>query len=267
MKYFYDTEFIEDGNTIDLISIGVVAEHGRTFYAISTEFNPKKASQWVKDNVLAHLPPRYVNLSDVSVSPRLKEESLKWMSRQEIRNRLRGFCNPDEYGKPEFWGYYADYDHVALCQLFGTMMDLPKGWPMYTRDIKQLCVSLGNPKLPKQGKGEHHALADAQWNRTAFEFLSRGGPSDGDRARAAAEEIARTVTQTELDWAHLKLTSQPGVPSEESSVISRRAAPNLGEKALQRIAAIITNHLGASSSQEVTGDLATLFISSIVASG
>lgn len=170
MKYFYDTEFIEDGKTIDLISIGVVAEDGRSYYAISTEFNPRKASQWVKDNVLAHLPPRHVNLSEVSVSPRLKEESRAWKSRRQIRNELLHFIN-SEYGLPEFWAYYADYDHVALCQLFGTMMDLPKGWPMYTRDVKQLCDAMGNPKLPEQTEDEHHALADARWTKAAYEFL------------------------------------------------------------------------------------------------
>src|SRR3954452_23658432 len=37
-RYFYDTEFIEDGTTIDLVSIGVVDETGREFYAVSTEF-------------------------------------------------------------------------------------------------------------------------------------------------------------------------------------------------------------------------------------
>jgi len=170
MRYFYDTEFIEDGKTIDLISIGVVTEDGRSYYAISTEFNPKKASQWVKENVLVHLPPRHVNLSDVSVSPRLKEESLAWKSRRQIKNELLHFIN-SEYGLPEFWAYYADYDHVALCQLFGTMMDLPKGWPMYTRDLKQWCDQLGNPKLPEQGADGHHALADARWNKQVYEFL------------------------------------------------------------------------------------------------
>ena len=28
MKFFYDTEFIEDGHTIDLVSIGIVREDG-----------------------------------------------------------------------------------------------------------------------------------------------------------------------------------------------------------------------------------------------
>lgn len=37
MKYFFDTEFHEDGRTIDLISIGIVAEDGREYYAINRE--------------------------------------------------------------------------------------------------------------------------------------------------------------------------------------------------------------------------------------
>lgn len=51
------------------------------------------------------------------------------------------------------------------------MMDLPKGWPMYCRDIKQFCDDIGNPRLPEQGKGEHHALSDAKWNKQAYDFL------------------------------------------------------------------------------------------------
>ena len=82
-------------------------------------------------------------------------------------------CNQEEHGKPEFWGYFADYDWVALCQLFGAMMDLPKGWPMYCRDIKQWCDDLGNPRLPPEGKDEHHALADARWAKNAYYFLER----------------------------------------------------------------------------------------------
>lgn len=169
-KYFYDTEFCENGTTIDLISIGVVCEDGRTYYAISTEFDGGKANRWVKENVLIHLPKRNVNLSDPSISPRVKEESLAWKPRKQIAADLFHFIRVDNE-KPELWAYYGDYDHVALCQLYGTMMQLPSGWPMYTRDIKQLCDDLGNPQLPEQGKGEHHALADALWNKAAYEFL------------------------------------------------------------------------------------------------
>lgn len=33
MNYFFDTEFIDLGNRVELVSIGIVREDGRTFYA------------------------------------------------------------------------------------------------------------------------------------------------------------------------------------------------------------------------------------------
>jgi len=152
MKYFYDTEFIEDGKTIDLVSIGIIAEDGRTYYAISKEFDANKADDWVRKNVLSKLE---VN------------SSVYWKSREQIKEDIIAFIGEE---KPELWAYYADYDHVVLCQLFGRMIDLPKNFPFYTRDIKQLCDSIGNPKLPEQ-ENEHNALDDAKWNMQAYEFL------------------------------------------------------------------------------------------------
>jgi hypothetical protein len=155
-KFFYDTEFIEYPGCIDLVSIGVVSECGKVFYAISTDFDESKANDWVKENVLSKLPPRTDPV---------------WMPRSEIKEALLDFINPTKQYPVDLWAYYADYDHVVLCWLFGTMMDLPEGMPMYTRDIKQLCDSMGNPKLPEQGEGEHNALDDAMWNWKAYDYL------------------------------------------------------------------------------------------------
>ena len=47
MRYFYDCEFIEDGTTIELVSVGIVAEDGREFYAVSTDFDASAAGPWV----------------------------------------------------------------------------------------------------------------------------------------------------------------------------------------------------------------------------
>lgn len=151
MRFWFDTEFYENGRTIELISIGVVSEDGREYYT-ETRTAPFLASQseWLKANVLPHLTGYE-------------------LPREAIARDLIEFMGE----KPEIWAYYADYDWVALCQLHGTMMDLPKGWPMYCRDVKQLCDSLGNPKLPEQTSTEHHALADAKWTKQAWEFLQR----------------------------------------------------------------------------------------------
>lgn len=159
MRYWYDTEFIENGQVLQLLSIGIVAEDGRELYlqtnrgAFYHKHPEQCPSEWVRANVVPYLDDSRQERSEMQVS-------------------LIEFCDIEKYGKPEFWCYYSAYDHVALCWIFGAMIDLPKGWPMYTRDIKQWCDALGNPKLPEQGKNKHHALADARWNKVAWEFLS-----------------------------------------------------------------------------------------------
>src|SRR5581483_2856377 len=87
-----------------------------------------------------------------------------------IATRIREFIGN---AAPEFWGYYADYDWVVFCQIFGAMIDLPEGWPMFCLDLKQLCIEQGNPNLPKQQSTEHHALNDARWNKAVYNFLTR----------------------------------------------------------------------------------------------
>lgn len=161
MKYFFDTEFHEDGRTIDLISIGVVADDGRELYREDFSYDLTRAlgHEWLRRNVVPHLT-------------RAKDH-LK--TRAHIRDDLLAFVGDDP--KPEFWAYYADYDWVALCQLFGTMMDLPAHFPKWCRDLKQLSWSLGSPEHPKQADGaEHNALHDARWNRDLYDFLMQQEP-------------------------------------------------------------------------------------------
>lgn len=177
MRYFLDTEFIEDGKTIDLISIGMVSEDGREYYAISTEFDESKANDWVKENVISQLEPR--NQGGATFwRPRshIREDILlfvksPWIEEGKLQgsyHRLHQMPVPEAI---EFWADSASYDWVVLCQLFGTMMDLPEGFPMYCCDIRQWHSQLGSPPLPRQDEGEHNALADARWDKKAWEFL------------------------------------------------------------------------------------------------
>lgn len=154
MKIWFDTEFIEDGKTIDLLSIGMVRDNGSTFYLENAEADHSKASPWVRENVLPHLR---------------KDCGLWAVSRDQMRRGIVEFVGVN----PEFWAYYGAYDWVALCQLFGTMMDLPKGWPKFVRDVKQFCADCGDPRLPEQTSAKHDALADAIWTKEAWEFLRK----------------------------------------------------------------------------------------------
>ncbi len=159
MKFWMDTEFMESGHLmpLTLLSIGIVAEDGREFYAVNGEADHTLANDWVKVNVLPHLGKSSV------------------MRHVDIGHAVLKFVDD---GNPEFWGYYADYDWVVFCQLFGAMIDLPKGWPMYCNDLKQLAMRLGNPSLPKQFTTEHNALSDARWNKSAHDYLLEVGHSE-----------------------------------------------------------------------------------------
>ncbi len=167
MRIFYDCEFIEDGKTIDLISIGMVAEDERMYYAQNADCDLTRANKWVRENVF----PSLLGLSIDKGEPVKDWTSGDWKPKSDIAADLVRFCDPEKYGKPEFWGYYSAYDHVALCQLFGTMINLPRDWPMYTNDLKQWAHMLGDPELPTQ-EDEHHALADARWNKKVWSVLS-----------------------------------------------------------------------------------------------
>ena len=260
MKYFIDTEFLEGSqkenfpislfrkntpNTIDLISIGIVAEDGREYYAISKDFNLKEAWNrfdlkhdlgseprkvyWIRENVLK---PIFVDLfiKDNGLNKEALEVHLdfigakmdyywlktllnkygktnKQISREIVSFTTKAVFKEDENGKylmgsdlndkttkgnlefekPEFYAYYADYDWVVFCWLFGKMINLPKGFPMYCKDLKQEVdyhlykdtqgifdsnTIKNHPSYPKQ-ENNHNALCDAHWNKKFYEFLHK----------------------------------------------------------------------------------------------
>ena len=159
-RYFYDCEFIEDGVTIDLVSIGVVDENGREFYAVSTEFDPAKAIPWVRNNVLDKLP-----------SP----GDSAWQARKQIRDDLYEFLVAPIRGvsgeRMELWAWYGAYDHIALAQLWGAMPALPRQIPRFTNELRQRWEDAGRPKLPPAPSDAHDALADARHNLVRWRII------------------------------------------------------------------------------------------------
>jgi len=267
MKYYLDTEFIEGLQrirflgipyantkpTIDLISIGIVAEDGREYYAISKDFNLKEAWNryqlepnntvgarigclptqkkvyWIRQNVLKpifdelilkesnevyssserqflfNVPEDYTPVCGNDFSYKnLKKLIAKYgKTNKEIAEGIKDFCHfwkTLDSGRSlqnhpiEFYAYYADYDWVVFCWIFGKMIDLPTGFPMYCRDLKQNfdvlaehlnteggrftpkewveMVKETHPDYPKQ-TNEHNALDDAIFNKALHKFLDK----------------------------------------------------------------------------------------------
>lgn len=168
MKFFYDCEFIEDGRTIDLISMGIVAADGREYYAVDRDAPWKRIREhsWLIENVVPTLPRLHgdARMHSGWRNPlALDFAHPTWRSKTDIARDVRDFLLSGD-DKPELWAWYAAYDHVCLAQLWGRMIDLPDGVPMLTYDLKQECDRQGNPALPEQPSGEHNSLADARHN-------------------------------------------------------------------------------------------------------
>ena len=174
-NFFFDTEFCEGYkkpiswlptigsfnkpyHAIELISIGMVAEDGRTYYAISSGLN-------------------------------------KWQGFTDDYFELLK-KNGSDVEAPILYAYFADYDWVVFCSLFGTMMELPNSFPMYCRDLKQMLdekieqswvglemTTFGHeglrldqvkkrPDYPQQ-TNEHNAASDAKWNLDLYKFIQK----------------------------------------------------------------------------------------------
>lgn len=192
MRYYLDTEFIEDGKTIDLISIGIIREDGPSLYAQNAECDFIRASDWVWRYVfpnLQHFSMR--GHRDCNGKTETRDSGLSrttftacdgaegqcpWRTKREIRDLILGFCKPPE--PVEFWGYYCDYDWVVLCQLFGRMIDLPQHFRMYCGDLKQLADSKGVKLYPTNS--QHNALMDARWIKEEHERILAGKGSRSD---------------------------------------------------------------------------------------
>jgi hypothetical protein len=189
--------------TIDLISIGIYAEDDREYYAISKDFNIKEAWNrydkrpelrnggfekvyWIRESVLR---PIFVELLAKELDQHKRFQGGQFVDDRFTLSNFTYLVNI--YGKhnhtiaeevktfvkekPIFYAYYADYDWVGFCWLFGKMIDLPKGFPFYCRDLKQIAdniwESTGKDTRFESPKSEHNAIADARWNMDFLKFL------------------------------------------------------------------------------------------------
>lgn len=162
MRYYIDTEFDEYWST--LISIGVVAQDGREFYAINSNYDWSESTQWLIENVRPHLT--FVNSKNVS----------RYVngSRSDIADGLLEFLGDDEI---EFFGYKSAWDVVLVHKLFGgyeRVRQRNDKFPLVCFDIHQIAKSLGIASLKELVaplEPPHNALSDARWTKFVHEQM------------------------------------------------------------------------------------------------
>lgn len=189
MRLFYDCEFVERGRDlpIQLVSIGMIREDGTELYRINPEsLSNVSKHPWLSVNVGPYLPINAVP-GILSWDEEHPEYQYVSMSLDGLISDVLAFIQ--DTPNAELWAHYGAYDHVALCQLFGSMTELPAGVPMFTHDVQQLIEMRPQVTLPAEGWKIHHAMDDARWARTAFLAVTGNDPLPAITATVEDAEI------------------------------------------------------------------------------
>ena len=132
MKIFFDTEFTGLHKNTTLISIGLVDENGRTFYAEFLDYNESVCDEWIKNNVIQHL--KYSHVEDnwnnkdperfecVGYTYYIRKWLDAWLSRYEEVELISDVCH---------------YDMVLFIDIFGTAFTIPDNVNPSCHDINQ----------------------------------------------------------------------------------------------------------------------------------
>lgn len=153
MKAFYDFEFLDNGETIEPITMGLVTNYGLRLYWINSTFNWDRTGDqmdWLK----SHVRPHVYHFPTEATTLDCDRTTVAAVVRQAL-----------DHKDLELWGYHSSYDHVALAQLFGPMVNWPFARTMFTRDLKFLMYERGVTlnQLPPKPQPAHHSYFDAMW--------------------------------------------------------------------------------------------------------
>ncbi|UVA79984.1 3'-5' exoribonuclease [Pandoraea commovens] len=149
-RYFIDTEFTDFApqTSCQLISVAVVGEDGREFYAECSDFSIALCSDFVRRVVLPQLgkfPDRSMRTAQLAI------ELAEWLSAVPLKP------------KPVLC-----YDSNVDIELVSRLLDspLPKGWK-HENVFQKIDAERFAEYISVHG-GEHHALYDARANAFAF---------------------------------------------------------------------------------------------------
>ncbi|MFB7592375.1 hypothetical protein [Streptomyces sp. NPDC056169] len=172
-RVYLDTEFLPaDPTNTGLVSIGLTDDQGRSYYAVNRDMDTAAvlAVPWMVNNVWRFLPrvnhPRRGHPSELDVT----HEDVKPL--ETIRSEVARYFADTSASETRLYAYYGGQDIGRLHMLWDNdWAVMPQFIPQWFTELQALIVDAGNPRLPEQPAGAHHALADAEHNRRIHEHL------------------------------------------------------------------------------------------------
>ena len=134
MKIFFDTEFTGLHKNTTLISIGLVDENNRTFYAEFSDYADNQCNEWIYKNVIKNLKWSKEGPSEnfANIYPNDWEA---YGTKEYIRTVLIDWLS--KYDNVELISDVCHYDMVLFVDIFGTAFDIPSNVNPVCHDINQ----------------------------------------------------------------------------------------------------------------------------------
>lgn len=176
-KIFFDTEFTGLHQKTTLISIGLVSETGKTFYAEFSDYDHEQIDDWLQDNVLSRL----TNQGMLHNSFEEKEGNARCFGNtRAIKEYLKSWLL--QFEEIEMWSDYLSYDWMLFCELFGGALNIPGHIYYIPFDICTIFKQQGrDPDISREqfsgadkSPGDvlkHNALWDAQLIMQCYKTL------------------------------------------------------------------------------------------------
>lgn len=186
MRLYFDTEFtgLHQGTT--LISLGIISEDGRTFYAEFTGYDKTQVTSWIQENVIENLIFKTLQMepcADVDY----KNRSVEVLGREYfVKARLAEWLR--QFDSIQFVSDVCHYDFVLLAELFGGALKLPENVSAACHDINQDIASfyhiservafdksredIVEESLQVIDGQKHNALYDAKVIKAIYEYIN-----------------------------------------------------------------------------------------------
>lgn len=179
MKVFFDTEFTGLHQNTTPISIGLVADDGKTFYAEFDDYAQDQVDDWIQEHVIGNLKYRHEPRREDRTCPSLygpPEHKVVLGTAKQIAHHLKYWLQ--QFDQVEMWSDCLAYDWVLFCQLWGHAFKVPKNVYYIPFDICTLFKACGvDPDINREefaglkAEAKHNALWDARVIKACYKKL------------------------------------------------------------------------------------------------
>ena len=177
MNIYFDLEFTGLHQNTTIISIGLVSDDNKSFYAEFTDYDQSQIDEWLQTNVIDNLLLK--EITDETYSKIATNTSSTYVKGNSsfIKMRLEEWLS--QFDSIEMWSDCLSYDWVLFSQIWGHAFNIPKNILYIPFDICTLFKMKNiDPDISREEyvnvinkDAKHNALFDAKVIKLCYDKL------------------------------------------------------------------------------------------------